>query len=161
MASATPRDHRDQRREDDGVVAGSHLGQRFEVVGHWPRPRPGRRLGPSVDDVEPGIADQRRKERAHIGMAGIGHRERMPVDPSRRRDRLLGHHPAAGPHRAGHAHQDGERVDDVEQDEPAEREIDRLGQREVFARLGERQHLGVGGGGAATSSRAAGSESTA
>ena len=37
-------------------------------------------------------------------------------------------------------------VDDVEQEEAAEREVDRLRQEQVLARLGDRDHLGVGRG---------------
>ena len=39
------------------------------------------------------------------------------------------------------------RVDDVEEQEAAEGEIDRLGQAEVLAGLGDGEHLAVGGGG--------------
>ena len=56
----------------------------------------------------------------------------------------------------------GRRLEHVEQQEAAEGEVDLLGQRQVLAGLGQRDHLGVRRGGArATSSRARGSLSTA
>ncbi len=43
--------------------------------------------------------------------------------------------------------QDHRRVDHVQQQEAAERQVDRLGQAQVLAGLGDGQHLAVGGGG--------------
>ena len=44
-------------------------------------------------------------ERADVGVAGVGHGQGRPADPAGRRDRLLRHDPAAGPHgRRHHAH---------------------------------------------------------
>ena len=46
---------------------------RYSVTG--PGPDPGGRLGPGVDDLEPGVAHQRGEQRADVGMAGVGHRQ--------------------------------------------------------------------------------------
>ena len=48
---------------------------------------------------------------------------------------------------AGHPPEHHGRIDHVEQEEPAEGQVDRLGQTEVLAGLGDGQHLAVGGRG--------------
>src|ERR1019366_5808813 len=67
--------------------------------------------------------------------------------PACRRDRLLRDHPPVGFDRVGHAPEDDGRVEHVEQQEPAEGEVDRLGQHEVLAGLGDRDDLAWRGGG--------------
>ncbi len=66
-------DDSDQRWEHHGVVLGVDSGQRLEVAGHRPLAHARRRLGPGVDDVEAGVADQGGEEGADVGVAGIGH----------------------------------------------------------------------------------------
>src|SRR5437016_3088044 len=67
LISAPSGHDRHQGREDDGVVARVDAGQLGQVVAHGPRSRAGLRLGPGVDDVEPGIAGQGRELGAHVG----------------------------------------------------------------------------------------------
>ena len=57
---------------------------------------------------------------------------------------LLRHHPAAGAHGLAHAAQHHDRVEHVHEEEAAEGEVDRLGQQELLARLGDGDHLGMG-----------------
>ena len=56
---------------------------------------------------------------------------------------LLGDDPAAAAYGAGHHAHHGERLEHVEQQEAAERQVDLLGQGEVLAGLGERDDLCV------------------
>ena len=56
-------------------------------------------------------------------------------DAPRRGDGLLGDDPAAAAYRAGHHAHHGERLEHVEQQETAERQVDLLGQGEVLAGL--------------------------
>ncbi len=60
-----------QGGQHDRVVARVDLGERGQVVRHRPRPDPGRRLGPGVDQLEAGVANQRRQQRADVGMPGV------------------------------------------------------------------------------------------
>ena len=95
-------------------------------------------------------------------MAGVGHRQGAAADATGRGDRLLGHHPAARATTAAMRPHHHGGVVHVQEQEAAEGQVDRLGQDQVLAGLGQGDHLGVGGRGrAATSSRASGSLSTA
>ncbi len=119
-----------------------------EVARHGTGSDPGRRLGPGVDHLEPGVADEGGEQCTDVGVAGVGQRERRAVDPPRRGDGLLCHHPPAGPDGAGHLADDRDGLEHVQQQEAAEREVDLLGQREILAGLRERDDLRVGGCGA-------------
>ena len=78
-------------------------------------------------------------------MPGIGHRQGDSGDASRGGDRFLDDYPTAGLHDGGHTAQHHGGIVDVEEQEPAERQIDLLGEDQVLPRLGERDDLGVGG----------------
>ena len=82
-------------------------------------------------------------------MGRVRHRQGLAAHPARRRDGLLGHHPATGPGRPPHAPQHDDGVIDVHEEEPAEGQVHGLGQQQVLAGLGDGDHLGVGrrGGG--------------
>ena len=147
FAAGPATDHRDERRQDDRVLARIDPRERLEIARDRPRPHAGGRLRPGVDHLEPHVAHQRGQDGSDVGVARPGHGEGRAGDPPCGRDGLLGHHPTAGPHRGRHHAHHGQGFVHVEQQEPAEGEIDLLGQRQVFARLGQRNDLGVGRGG--------------
>ncbi len=79
-------------------------------------------------------------------MQGIGHRQRQPPDASCRGDRLLGDHPTSRPGCPAHALEHHSGVDHVEEQEPAECEVDWLGKEKILAGLGDGYDLAECGG---------------
>jgi hypothetical protein len=122
-----------------------HPREALEVVGEGSLADAGRRLGPGVDDFEAGVAHEARQERADVGVGRVRHPERDAVDAARGRDGLLREEDASRLEGAGHPDDDRRGVVDVEEEEPAEDEPDRLGQEEVLCGLGQRHDLGLAG----------------
>ena len=143
-----PADHGDQRRQDDGVVAGVDVGQRAQVVGHRSGPDAGRRLGPGVDDRRGrrrATSAGRRAPTSGCRAPGIDSGD--AADPTGRGDRLLGHHPAAGPHGGGHAAAatTAGSTTCMSRNRQKARSTG-SGRTQVLAGLGDGEHLAVGGG---------------
>src|SRR5207248_4604193 len=85
---------------------------------------------------------------AHVGPRRVGHRQGLAVDAACRRDRLLGHDPAARAHGRAHPSKHENGIVHVHQEEATERQVHGLGQQKVLARLGDGHDLGVLSGGA-------------
>ena len=134
-------DDSDEGGEHDRVVARVDPGERGQVGGDGPGSHARRRLGPGVDDREAGLEGERGQQRPHVGVAGVGHRQGDAPHPSGGGDGLLGHHPPSRSDRLAHAAQHHRRLHHVHQEKPAERQVHRLGQSQVLARLGDGEDL--------------------
>ena len=135
----------DEWRQHDRRIGRIDLSELLEVRGDGARAAASGSLGPGIHQLEPGGHDQARKERADVRVPSIGHRHGHAVDPAGAGDWFLGHHPSTRSDCCGHGGQPGERLVYMEEKEAAERQINRLGQREVFYGLGQSEDLGVGG----------------
>ena len=131
----------DQGRQDHRVVARADAGQVLQVLSHGPAsPRLG--FGPGIHQLETGGFDERGQEGTDIWVRRIGHRRGPTCDSAGRRDRFLGHQPAARASDRGHPPKHHQRVDDVQEEETAISEVDLLGQDEFLCRLGNGDDLG-------------------
>ena len=148
-AQAAAADDRHEGRQDDRVVLRVNAGERLQVLGHRARHRrrpvpPPRRRPPRARRRAraPGAARRRRDG---------GRRAWRAASPSMRPAEVMGScattQPPGRTARRHHAHH-VDRLEHVEQQEAAEGEVDLLGQREVLAGLGQRDHLRVRGRGA-------------